>query len=420
MRIGMFTDRYLPLTDGVTYSIEGAREELEKLGHEVYIFAPNPTIGYKELSKTVIRFPAVKGLFFDDYLTTFFFPPQVVHQIDKLKLDIIHYHTPGQIGLLGAYYALHNNIPLVTTYHTDLYEYVKHYPKVLPGSIALSMLAPFITGGGLQDFRTSLTSLKPEKSVDKWNQKIVELGVTLLHNRCDLVIAPSPKIEKQLKSWHTTSPIVVLPTGIDQLPSTAKGIDNIRNQFGLTLKDQVILFVGRMGNEKNITVLIKAFDAIAKRDPRAKLMLVGTGEDLGQFKEQAAQSPFADRIIFTGRIDRSVLGNAYAAAKVFAFPSIADTQGLVINEAAWAGLPIVVVDKDVTEVVEDGKNGYFARNNARDLSAKITAVLSNPKLWAKFGDRSRELAARFTTSAQTAKLLRLYKEAIEYHDAKLK
>jgi glycosyltransferase involved in cell wall biosynthesis len=420
MRIGMFTDRYLPLTDGVTYSIEGTRKELEKLGHEVYIFAPNPTIGYKESSKNVIRFPAVKGLFFDDYLTTFFFPPQVAHQVDKLNLDIIHYHTPGQIGLFGAYYAIHNNIPLVTTYHTDLYEYVKHYPKVLPGSIALSMLAPIITGGGLQDFRTSLTSLKPERSVTKWNQKIVELGVTLLHNRCDLVIAPSPKIEKQLLGWHTTSPITVLPTGIDRLPSTKEGVKSVHDQYGLSAEDQVILFVGRMGNEKNVAVLIRSFDAIAKRNHRAKLMLVGTGEDLGQFKEQAAKSPFAERIIFTGRIDRSILGNIYAAAKVFAFPSIADTQGLVINEAAWAGLPIVVIDNNVTEVVEDGSNGYYAKNNARDLSAKITAVLGNANLWAKFSQRSRELAAGFTTSAQTAKLLRLYKEVIDRHDAKPK
>src|SRR6266567_8184241 len=124
MRIGFFSDRYLPLTDGIAYSMEDARRELEKLGHEVYIFAPKPGLRYHETSPRVIRFPAVKGLFFDDYRTSLFFPPQTSRQIDKLKLDLIHFHTPGQIGLFGAVYALRHNVPLVTTYHTDLYEYV--------------------------------------------------------------------------------------------------------------------------------------------------------------------------------------------------------------------------------------------------------------------------------------------------------
>ena len=80
-----------------------------------------------------------------------FFPPEAMLRIKRRKLDVIHFHTPSQIGLLGAYFALRNNIPLISTYHTDLYEYVSHYPQVLPGSIALSLLAPLITRGGLAD-----------------------------------------------------------------------------------------------------------------------------------------------------------------------------------------------------------------------------------------------------------------------------
>ena len=418
MRIGMFTDRYLPLIDGVTYSVENFRVELEKMGHEVFIFAPKPGFRYKETASNVFRFPSVKGLFFDDYLTTFFFPPQVSRRIDKLKLDVVHFHTPGQVGLFGAYYALHNDIPLVTTYHTDLYEYAKHYPSVLPGSIALSLLSPFITGSGLEGFRAGIASIRPERSIVKWNQKIIERGLTMMHNHCDLVIAPSRKIELKLKRWKTTAPIAVLPTGIDELKKTAVGRKKLAAKFGLVPSDEIILFVGRMGMEKNISLLIEAFPTIVKKRGHAKLVLVGAGEDVEMFKEQAANTGYSERVTFTGPVSRDQLGNMYVLADVFVFPSVADTQGLVLNEAAQAGLPIILVDKDVTEVVKNGQNGLIAKNKPRDLAAKILLILEDNKKAAAMGKQSKLLAESFGSGLQASKLLRLYEKAIANHAAK--
>jgi 1,2-diacylglycerol 3-alpha-glucosyltransferase len=418
MKIGFFSDRYLPLTDGIAYSIESFRTELEAMGHEVYIFAPKPNLRYKEPSKHIIRFPAVKGLFWEDYMSSFFFPPQAVKQVEKLKLDIVHFHTPGQLGMFGAYFALRHNIPLVTTYHTDLYEYVKHYPAVLPGTIALSMLAPVITGGGMDEYRTAMSSIKPERSIDNWNQKIVERGVTLIHNHCDLVIAPSAKMERQLKSWKTTSPIAILPTGVDEITTTSAKIDEVRAQYDLSVHDQVILFVGRIGTEKNISLLIKSFNTVAKKNSAAKLVLVGSGDDLDVFQAQAAKSRFADRILFTGRLDRPELGAIYRIAAVFAFPSLGDTQGLVIPEAALAEVPVVMVDPAITEVVKDGVSGYFAKKTAKDLAAKILAVLNNEAKRRQMGRASRKLALEYGASQQAAKLLRLYQTTIEQHSAK--
>jgi 1,2-diacylglycerol 3-alpha-glucosyltransferase len=415
MRIGIFSDRYLPQTDGISFSIEHFRVELEKLGHEVYIFAPSPSWRYKERSKHIIRFAAVKGLFFDDWLTSVFFPPQALKEIEKLNLDIIHYQTPSQIGLLGAYYAIRNHIPLVTTYHTDLFEYVKHYPQVLPGSIALSLMAPIITGGGMGEYRQALASVTPERSVDKWNQKIVVHGLTLLHNHCDLVITPSRKIEKQLRSWKTTSRIEILPTGVDKITTTKREITLTRKKYGLKPSDKVILLVCRIGTEKNIDLLIKSFEIVANQLPEAKLVIAGPGDDLEHYQEQAAQTTCADRIIFTGFVDHHKLGSLYGAANVFAFPSVTDTQGMTVNEAACAGLPIVMVDREISEVMASGQNGYFARNAPRDFAAKLIAVLTNDKLHKRFSERSVELAAEVSASQQAAKLLRLYQETIERH-----
>lgn len=415
MRIGIFSDRYLPLSDGICTSIETFRVELEKLGHEVFVFAPKPSWRYQPPSKRIIFFAAVKGLFFEDYLTPFFYPPQAIKQIEKLNLDVIHYQTPGPIGLLGVHYALKYNVPLITTYHTDLFEYVKHYRSTLPGTMALSMMVPAITGGNMAEYRNALTSIKPERDIDKWHQRILARTITLVHNHCDLVITPSLKIEKQLLSWKTTAPIVTLPTGVDKLTTKNHDVAEIREKFGFKTNDKLIVFAGRMSTEKNIGVLLRAFNTIGRRDPHAKLVLAGTGDDLQMYKDEAAKSLYSDRIIFTGWIDHEKMGGLYSAATLFAFPSLTDTQSLVVNEAAWAGLPIIMVDPDVNEVVADNQTGFIARNSGRDIAAKALKILADQSLHDRMSKRAVELASEISASKQAAKLLRLYEETIERH-----
>jgi 1,2-diacylglycerol 3-alpha-glucosyltransferase len=417
MRIGFFSDFYLPRADGIAYSIESFRIELEKMGHEVFIIAPKPTIRHNDHNKHIIRFPAIKGLFFDDYMTSFFFPPQRFRQIEKLKLDIVHFHTPGQIGLFGAYFAFRRDIPVVTTYHTDLYEYVTHYPKVLPGTIALSMLAPMITNGSMQDYRIGLSSIKPERNVDKWNQKIVERSSTLLHNRCDLIIAPSQKMKNQLVGWRTTSPIQVLPSGVDKITTKKAEIVSFRKQLHLNDDDEIILFVGRVGTEKNLGLLIKAFEIVNAKRPQTKLIIVGTGEDIDLFKNQAKATLRPEHILFTGNILREKLGGLYGVATVFAFPSLADTQGLVLSEAAWAGLPIVMIDKGISPVAVAGKNALFAKNNPKDFASKLLQVLTKPELRSAFSEASLTLAGEYTASKQSQALIQAYTETITRHKA---
>src|ERR1700752_2609629 len=121
MRIGFFTDSYPPVTDGISYSTQTFRQHLEEMGHEVFVMAPAQGFRYRERDPHIIRVPAFRGLFYDSYLTSVFFPPVILAKIKRLNLDIIHYHTPGQVGLMGVFFALQNRKPLVSTYHTDLY-----------------------------------------------------------------------------------------------------------------------------------------------------------------------------------------------------------------------------------------------------------------------------------------------------------
>jgi glycosyltransferase involved in cell wall biosynthesis len=423
MRIGFFTDNYLPSHDGIAISINTFKTELEKLGHQVYVIAPAPNLIYKEKSNTILRFPAFKGLFYEDYLTSLFFPPRAIKQLDNLNLDIIHYHTLGQVGFLGAYYGMKRNLPLLTTYHTDYYEYVKHYKNTLPGVIALSLLAPAITGGNLKDYRKAILGIKPEKTVNQWNQKIVESGVKTLLDACDMVIAPSRKIKNQLLSWKTHTEIEVLPTGVDRINATKEDIMYWRQKLELSDEDKIIAFVGRLGSEKNLDLLIDAFEEIKAKSSRAKLLVIGgTGsltEEADIDKKKVMEEYKDNGIIFTGFVEHNQLGALYELSTVFAFPSMTDTQGLVLNEAAMSGLPIVMIDKEITMIVKNNINGKIVKQNKTELANAITTILNDSKLRSEMSKASIELAKDYSQKNQALKIEKIYKNLIQKYEGKI-
>jgi len=420
MRIGFFTDNYLPGRDGIAISVETFREELEKLGHEVFVIAPSPNLRYKEEGKNILRFPAFKGLFYEDYLTSLFFPPVALKQIDELKLDIVHYHTLGQVGFLGAYYGMKRNLPLLTTYHTDYYQYVKHYKKTLPGVIALSLLTPAITGGNLKDYRQALLNIRPQKTIDDWNQKIVEKGVKSLLEGCDVVISPSKKMKDQLVGWNTETRIEILPTGVDRIPTTKQKIKDWQEKLGINSGEKVIAFVGRLGKEKNLNLLLEAYDLILQSKPNTRLLVIGgAGSQTveADINEKNKIEEYTNKgAIFTGHIPHNELGSLYELSDVFAFPSLTDTQGLVINEAASAGLPVVMIDKDITSVVKNNVNGIIAKPNKEDLAQSILKILNSDELELTMSNESKLLAQQYTEKKQAEKLLSIYQELLAEYD----
>lgn len=408
MRIGMFTDYYLPVKTGVSTSVASFREELEKLGHEVYVFAPSAGILVREEDDHIIRFAAIKGLFVENYMTSVFFPPQQIRKIEKLNLDIIHFHTPSQIGLLGVHVALKNDIPLVGTYHTDLHEYVKTYPVIGSGFLFLSLAAPIITGGGFKDVKITM----PSRNRQTMNEEAVKHSMTLIHNYCATVIAPSKKMELQLKRWQTTAPIEILPTGVDKITTTKIEVATRKEHYGITADDQVVMFVGRLGKEKNVELLIKAFAKARETMLDLKLMLVGDFKHSDELLDLASELGISEWLIKTGYIENDQLGALLGCADLFVLPSLTDTQCLVLNEAAHAGLPLIAVDALINDVVQDGVNGYITKPTITAVADGIIKILSNPKLTETMGKASTMQAKKFSEKVQAKKLEQLYTQIL--------
>ena len=417
MRIGLFTDTYHPAANGIVAVVDITRKQLELAGHEVFIFCPGVRSDVSLNSDDhVIRFPSLPTGLFDDNRLSMFFPPVVMRQIRELEFDVIHFFTPLQVGLMGVYAAERTGAILIGQHSTDFYEYVKHYPQVLPGLLALGTTLPFTIKFDEVDIRTLLSMYRPQREPLKWNRGIVEKSMALIYSRCDAVVALSRKNMRQLKSWRNEYyfDLVLMPTGIDPLPkSTAAARKEFRAAWGIEKDDQLIGYIGRLGAEKNLDLLIDAFCRLAPKRPNLKLVFVGNFDYREELERLADETGYGDRVIFTGRLPRDELDVVYRQLDVFLFPSVTDTQGLVVHEAALAGCPLVLVDKLVSEVLIDGENGFFASESGLGISRKVEKILDDPELKQRFSARSIELAKQYSERTQVRKQINLYEELIE-------
>lgn len=411
MKIGFFTDRYYPQVDGVAVSVDLFARELRKLGHEVIIFCPQAPHKLRQEPSYVVRFRSFPSIWYEDYRDTMPFTPAAIRKVLDHNLDLIHIHTPAQIGMLGVRIAKSNNIPTVVTHHTDIEQYIKVYKRVMLGILAGVFIAPALMKSSDQ-YKDILPSLKPKRSLKRWNRQIIRDSIALFYQNCDMIIAPSRKMRTVLKGYGIKKQIHILPTGIDIDEATKTERFNPRVHFGLPDKSPLLLFVGRLGQEKNIQLLLRSMPKILARHPEANLLIVGDGPYANDLHELAEELGIASKTFFTGMLDRPKTFACFKAADIFCFASITDTQGLVLNEAAIEAKPIVFIDDQISPIVRNGVSGIKAKNSTTSFAAACNKLIENPKLAKQYGLNAQKLAKNITIDKQAKKLLELYKTLV--------
>lgn len=389
MNIGFFTDTYQPTYSGVETSIDLFKNELEKQGHKVYIFAPlhkNRFNTPEENKKGIYRLQAVSQDFVPEFKLPFPISASVFKHFGRFNLDLIHSQTPFFMGFYANFVGTVLNLPVIHTYHTFYEKYSGH------------------------------TILRNKAKADELLMQFTK-KVTLLHSgRCDKIIAPSLKMKKVLQSYGLKNPIVVIPTGINLKPFAKLNTEKFRAEYSLKKTAPLLLFTGRIAKEKNISFLLKVLKEILKDEKETRLVIVGEGPAEKLLRAEAKKLQIERNVIFTGHRQNGGLLEVYGAADIFAFASLTDTQSLVLMEAAAAGLPIVMQkDEGLTEIVENGINGYEIAGKEQEFAAKAVKIIRDKNLRRQMGEASKELVAQYSIEKQTVKLVALYHETLTEH-----
>lgn len=331
MNIGLFSETYYPEINGVATSVYMLKNELEKRGHNVYVFTTT-TPGSPEYEHNVFRVPSIPFIFITERRVGLFYQPKLAHVIKKLNLDIIHTHTEFSLGIFGRIMAKELRLPVVHTYHT-IYEDYTHY-------------------------------ITHFEALDRRAKAFARTYTKVCCNTVEQVVVPTQKTKKLLMTYSVHKDISVVPTGID-LSKFEKSkysdaeIEELKSSYGISSEDKILLYLGRVSQEKNIGEIVAAMPEYMAKRKQVKFVIVGSGPALEKLQAMVSDLGLTDRFVFTGARPWDTIGLYYRLGDVFVSASRSETQGLTYIEAMASGLPVVArEDKCLEDILEQGVNGY--------------------------------------------------------------
>ncbi|MDE2126285.1 MAG: glycosyltransferase [Armatimonadetes bacterium] len=380
MNVALFSECYLPITNGVVTSMCTLRQALEEQGHHVAIFAPGDPL--PDDGPDVYRLPALPFPRHPYHWARPF--PRVPLNIDELRLEVVHCQHPFTIGRLGAVFAARHALPMVYTAHT-LYD-------TMAGQLRVPLAR-------------NLTEHAVRSLVRSFCQ------------RAEIVVAPSAVTVRQLRRNGVRSRMELVPSSVIPPRCTVGGRARLRSSLGIDEHDRVILTLGRLGVEKRVDIVLEAMALLLRRrDLRSTthLLVVGGGPCADDLRTQAADLGLGRHVHFAGSQPHNRIGDWYAAADLFTLASPVETQGLVVLEAMCCGLPVVLVDEGgAREFVRDGVDGLRVPLDAVALSEGWGYVLSDQDLRLRLAQEAQRRSGDFTPAAMAGRMLEVYRAAIE-------
>ena len=356
IRIGQFTDTFLPIVDGVGRVVHAYSETLSQMGNQVTVVAPMYNTGYQGgFPFQLVEFKAVGLPGFRQYrVGEALLDSHYRQRIRMIDLDIVHAHSPFTAGSEALRLAYQRKLPLVATFHSKYYD----------------------------DF------LKATRS-----ESIARMGVKFVVNfyeRCDEVWAVGKNTADVLREYGYRGEVQIMPNGATLRDPKPSDVAEVTRRWNLG-DDPLILFVGQMDWKKNILTVLEACAELKATGERFRLILAGQGIDAQAIQEKINSLHLEDRAQMIGHIsDTSLLDGLYARASLFAFPSLYDAAPMVVREAAVMYTPSVMVrGSTASEAIHDG-NGYLCENDPSDLARVIRGALSDPASLRETGRKARE------------------------------
>jgi len=357
LRVAVVTETFPPEVNGVAATISRVVQGLCLRGHAVQLVRPLQE-GEQPASDTAAdgdpRLLLVRGMPIPHYPSLRMGLPArsaLVRAWREEVPDIVHIVTEGPLGWSALRAARQLQLPVVSDFRTNFHAYSLHY------GIA-------------------------------WLRRPIMAYLRHFHHRTAVTMVPTESMYALLTA-----------VGLRDLRVVGRGVDvrqfdpchrseTLRRRWGAEHEDIVVLCVGRLAAEKNLSLLIEGFEALRTAEPRARLVLVGDGPERAALQERCPQA------IFAGTQRGDALSAHYASADVFVFPSLTETFGNVVPEAMASGLPVVAFDEAAAhQLVRHGDNGYLAPVADRPAFVSLTRRLAGEhRLLRHMGRLARETA----------------------------
>jgi glycosyltransferase involved in cell wall biosynthesis len=376
LRVAIFSDSVLPILNGVSISIDSLVTEMRNRGHSVHIFAPRIP-GHKDSDPNTYRFRSVETPFAEAYPIAI--PPfyRMLLKFRRHEFDIVHTHSPFVMGMVGLRWAESHGLPIVSTYHT-LYDRYAHYMKWFPRRYVRFRIAKH---------------------------------TNFYYNSVDHVITPTEASLKWLRRHSVHKDVTVIPTGTPRGPMIDRS--EARRALGISPDLRVMLYVGRLAREKNLETLFEMAAIAFQKDSSLRLWLVGDGQFRGECLSMVRRLGIGDRVRFVGFVPRAEVDQYYAAADLFVFSSITETQGLVVQEAMMYGLPAVaVIGGGASSGITDGANGFAVKNDPQDFAGTVRRILRDEALYARLSEGALRSVRNSGVADMCERVLAVYRGVI--------
>lgn len=297
------------------------------------------------------------------------------------KFDILHTHSPFNMGMFAIRQGRKQKIPVVATLHTKYYD---DFSRVLHGFTPLC--------------------------------KFMLRRIMRVYHAADSVWTVNNASCRVLRDYGYKGDIVVVRNGTDlKYPDNAEDlIAKVNALHGLEGQKNVFIFVGRIAMYKNLRLMADALKLLKDKGEDFRMLVVGSGFDEKKFAGIVEELGLSENFIFTGSVsDRTLLQGYYLRSDLFLFPSTFDTSSLVPIEAAAHKLPTLLIKGCCTaENITDDVNGFLAEETPQAYAERIEEIISDPERLRRVGEEAHRSVYR-TWENVADEVLANYRKVIE-------
>ncbi len=377
----MMVDMYKPYISGVTNHVEIYSDELSKLGHEVKIFTFGQSKDYG-LSESVIY---SKGLPIKFPFADLAFNINLNHTkqaIDLIQtMDIINVHHPFLSGSLAYRYCKKKKIPIIFTSHTRYDLYAEIYAPFLPKRIIKTFL---------------------------------KFNLQLACRKFNAIITPSQSSRNMYDELGIKGNFIQVPNGIRIPDSVTSNPKKDREKYGVADGEFIFIYVGRVGPEKNLPLMIDAFYSLTQSNSKIKLFVVGKGTELPNIIKQAEELGINQQVVFTGFIPYDEVFNILKIADAFISLSLTEVHPLSILEAMSVGLPVIGIDTSgIKDIIENGQTGLLSNLSLGEIVKNMQFLIENPHEKKQIGENAKKNSKKYDVKVTSKMLISVFHNMLE-------